>query len=234
MLKGARGRKGFTLIETVVTVGIIATLAAVVVPQVVRQFDSADPTRIQNDLKNLQAAIETFNVNVRALPGDLEDLANATTAADDSTLTTAATISAFSSGEVGLWKGPYFDQSIVLNADTDDLISTGYGASITDSFVCYASGNNQTGVSEGTAAAGATDDAACPGTGTGQQFLAVQITGIACSTTAGSTFMTINEMFDGASEATADQAGRIRCRAAAGTNKVNDVAVVYFLAVPIT
>lgn len=233
MLKGARRRRGFTLIETVVTVGIIATLAAVVVPQVVRQFDSADPTRIQNDLKNIQSAIETFNVNVRALPGDLEDLANPTTAADDSTLTVAATISAFSAAEVGLWKGPYLDQSIILDADTDDQITTGFGASILDSFVCYGSLNNQSGVSEGSATAGAANDAACPATATGQLFVALQIIGITCSTTAGSTFMTINEIFDGPGEATADLAGRVRCRAAGGT-KATDVAVVHFLAVPIT
>ena len=68
-------KRGFTLIETVVTVGIIATMAAVVIPQISKQFDAADPTRLQNDLKNLQSAVETFNVNVKVMPGDIDDLA---------------------------------------------------------------------------------------------------------------------------------------------------------------
>src|SRR6266567_101923 len=70
-------RRGFTLVETVVTVGIIAALAAVVYPTVVKQFDSADPTRAAEDLGNIRTAEETFGVNVRPeLPGDLEDLIN--------------------------------------------------------------------------------------------------------------------------------------------------------------
>ena len=40
-----RSKRGFTLVETVVTVGIVAALAAVVYPTVVKQFDAADPTR---------------------------------------------------------------------------------------------------------------------------------------------------------------------------------------------
>src|SRR5438552_7816525 len=70
-------KRGFTLVETVVTVGIIAALAAVVYPTVVKQFDSADPTRVAEDLGNVRTGIETFSINVRPLqPKDVEDLAN--------------------------------------------------------------------------------------------------------------------------------------------------------------
>src|SRR5688572_2935671 len=108
-MRTGRMKRGFTLIETVVTVGIVAAMAAVVIPQVARQFDAADPTRIQNDLKNIQTAIETFSVNVKQLPGDIDDLANFPTDAGDSTLTTATTITDFTSTEVALWQGPYLD-----------------------------------------------------------------------------------------------------------------------------
>jgi prepilin-type N-terminal cleavage/methylation domain-containing protein len=40
---GKRRGKGFTLIETVVTVGLLAVLAAFVIPSVIRKADSADP-----------------------------------------------------------------------------------------------------------------------------------------------------------------------------------------------
>lgn len=232
-MMGRQKKRGFTLMETVVTVGIVASLAAVVYPQVVKQFDAADPTRIQNDLKNIQTAIETFNVNVKALPGDLEDLVVLITAADDSTITTATTLLAHETSAPALWKGPYLDQSLVENADTDDDLTTGFGAKIVDSFVCYAAGNNQRGISDasGTAAA---NDQACPGTATGQYFLAIQLTGVSCSTTAGSTFLAINELFDGSGEASADVNGRVRCLASGAANKTTDVDVVYFLAVPIT
>jgi prepilin-type N-terminal cleavage/methylation domain-containing protein len=58
-------RRGFTLVETVVTVGIVAALAAVVYPTVVKQFDSADPAKTAEDLNNITTAIEVFGVNVR-------------------------------------------------------------------------------------------------------------------------------------------------------------------------
>jgi hypothetical protein len=73
-------------------VGIVAALAAVVYPVVAKQYDTADPTRIQQDLSNIAVGIETFNVNNRALPGDLDDLANQLTnlaGNTDSTLTSA-------------------------------------------------------------------------------------------------------------------------------------------------
>ena len=235
MLKGARGRRGFTLIETVVTVGIVATLAAVVVPQVVKQFDAADPARIQNDLKNIQTAIETFSVNVKAAPGDLDDLANllVVTGGVDSTLGTGTTAAAFAGTENTLWNGPYLDASVV-QSDPDDDITTGYAAKIADNFVCYDSGDNSHGISEATGT-GALNDVACPvATDVGQKFLAIQITGIACSTSAGSTFMKLNEAFDGAGEASAATSGRVRCELASATStKDTDVDVVFFLAVPL-
>lgn len=236
-MRTGRMKRGFTLIETVVTVGIVAAMAAVVIPQVAKQFDVADPTRVQNDLKNLQTAIETYYVNVKQLPADLDDLANAVTvgATGDTTITSAITLTALGGTENTLWKGPYIDLAVSVDLDTDQLMPTGFGATIVESFVCYNATNNEHGISDGTGAAAA-DDQACPtAVVTGEQgFIAVQITGIACSTTAGSTFMQINELFDGASEASADASGRIRCFPGTGAQtKDNDVNVVYFLAVPL-
>src|SRR5688572_17848087 len=126
-------KRGFTLIETVVTVGIVAAMAAVVIPQVAKQFDAADPTRIQNDLKNLQTAIETYGLNVRSLPTDMDDLANRVTVAApaDSTFS-SATSAALSGLENTLWNGPYVDQSITTGVTAADsaTIPTGYGAKI--------------------------------------------------------------------------------------------------------
>jgi prepilin-type N-terminal cleavage/methylation domain-containing protein len=228
-------RKGFTLIETVVTVGIVAAMAAVVIPQVAKQFDAADPTRVQNDLKNIQTAVEAFSVNVKALPGDIDDLANQTALLEDSSLTTSATaLPTFSATENGLWKGPYIDVSVVDLQDTDMSITTGYGALILDTFVCYNSLDNQHGISFETRTAGAVaNDNACPNT-TGQKFLALQITGVKCLTTAGSAFLSINELFDGANETSPAANGRVRCTVAGAGTKAAGVDVVHFLSVPIS
>ena len=238
-MRTGRMKRGFTLIETVVTVGIVAAMAAVVIPQVAKQFDAADPTRIQNDLKNIQTAIETFNVNVRTLPGDLDDLANlidasSATTGTDSALSSGTALVGFASSENTLWQGPYLDQSIV-QASPDDSITTAFGARIQDNFVCYASGNDSHGVSKATASASVNNGAACAA-GTGQKFLAIQVTGVACSTSANTTFMAINELFDGVNEGSADVSGRVRCLPSGDTDGPSPLttAVVYFLAVPIT
>ena len=236
-MRTGRMKRGFTLIETVVTVGIVAAMAAVVIPQVAKQFDAADPTRLQNDLKNIQTAIETFTVNVKTPPGDLDDLANAIAITVDSSLGTAnATTPVITATQAGLWNGPYVDFAI-LQAAAENVIITGYGARIVDSFVCYDSGNNEHGISDSTgtgAPSTAADNVACPTTtNNGQKFLAIQIIGITCVSTAGSDFMTLNELFDG-TEATPLASGRVRCEAAATTgSKDTDVDVIFFLATPL-
>ena len=238
MRTGRVMKRGFTLIETVVTVGIVAAMAAVVIPQVARQFDAADPTRVQNDLKNIQTAIEAFSVNVKMTPGDLDDLANVIVAAGgvDSALTnTAAPI--FTTTQEPLWNGPYIDASLIENGTTESSILTGYGARILDGFVCYGNslgvtaGNNQHGTTLGS---GATPNPTCEGSTLGQRFVAVQITGIACDASVGTVFSTVNDVFDGAGEANSSTSGRIRCAVnATGPTRQTNKDIVYFLAVPL-
>src|SRR5215208_3539041 len=75
MRRLTESRRGFTLIETVVTVGLIAVLAAFVVPSVLRKADAADPVKVANDLNSISTAVQSFASDVKgALPGDLEDL----------------------------------------------------------------------------------------------------------------------------------------------------------------
>jgi prepilin-type N-terminal cleavage/methylation domain-containing protein len=235
-MRTGRMKRGFTLIETVVTVGIVAAMAAVVIPQVAKQFDAADPTRIQNDLKNLQTAVETFNVNVKAMPGDLDDLANPILALEDTSLTVAATgLPTFTDpSQTGLWKGPYVDIAVANDISTDESMVSGFGARILDSFVCYNSTTDEHGVSEATGVNTA-DNLGCPNVA-GQKFLAFQITGVTCSATAGTIFREINDLFDGTAETAAATQGRVRCMATAASTplKDTDVDVVYFLAVPIS
>jgi len=221
---------GFTLIETVVTVGIIATLAAVVIPQVVRQFDAADPARLQNDLKNLQTSIEAFHVNVKKYPGDLDDLSNTVTTADSTLSTVAAGLPVYTALDSAGCAGPYVDFSLVhVNSATAEATqTTGYNATLLDSFVCYNAQDNTHGTSAGVSGAGATDDQACPNN-VGQKYLAIQITGLATAVTDPS-YVALNKLFDDdAAETTAGTrgtAGRVRFD---GTGNV-----VYFLTIPMT
>src|ERR1044071_2473051 len=106
-------RRGFTLIETIVTVGLLAVLAAFVVPSVLRKADSADPVKVANDLNSISTAVPQFVSDVKgAVPGDLEDLTEPllTNAACNSLNPCDSTIThrdIYTIQQVRLWKGPY-------------------------------------------------------------------------------------------------------------------------------
>lgn len=224
MLKGARGRRGFTLIETVVTVGIVATLAAVVVPQVVKQMDAADPTKTAEDLKTISTAIETFGVNVRPhQPYDIEDLTNAIqdgTTAFDSTALGAR----YSASDASSWNGPYLSLSLANNVGpTATVISTGYAATIRNRLPSF-----DVGIAD--PVGGDTVDA----TSANGDFVAVMIGGLS-----GAAFNAINELIDGPTEANAvnrRSLGRFRCPytvASAGTlTDATACTAAYYLASP--
>lgn len=217
-------KRGYTLIETIVTVGIVATLAAIVVPEVVKQAETTEPLRIQQDLKNLQTAIATFNVNVKVMPGDLDDLTNQITSATalpaaDTILTGVGEVSFYTATQAALWNGPYLD-AIVTENTTEVTRQTGNGALIHDDFVCYNAFQNDPGE---TGIAGDQDCDAVPGE---QLFLAIRITGLGASDDA--RFIALNDLFDGTTETTP------ALRAAGGRIRhltVATVPTVFFLVV---
>jgi prepilin-type N-terminal cleavage/methylation domain-containing protein len=200
MRTNRRNRHGFTLIETVVTIGIIAALAAVVYPAVVKQFDTADPARLAEDLNNIRTGIETFGVNVRPhQPKDLEDLVNLiTVAAPDSTARGAL----YSLADAANWKGPYITLSVLDAASGNDtVVTTGFGAVILNRLGLY-----DVGLANGG------DTVSTPNAATAE-FIAIRIKGLS-----GAAFNAVNQLLDGPTESTAAlrrQIGRFRCPSAA-------------------
>ena len=220
-------KRGFTLVETVVTLGIVATLAAVVVPEVVKQFDTSEPARVQQDLKNLQVAIQTFNVNVKVLPGDIADLTTQITAdagglpSPDTSLTSTGDIESYSAAQAGFWKGPYIDVPFVENA-TEVTRETGKGAVIHDDFVCYnmTDAPNTAGVADMSASG-----QACPAPTAGDKlFLAIRVTGLGDATDA--RFIAVNDLIDGTSATETANRGTLGRIRVLGTT-------TYFLVTPI-
>ena len=222
MRKGARhGRHGFTLVEMVVTVGIVAALAAVVYPTVVKQFDSADPARAAEDLNNIRTGIETFGVNVRPnQPNDIEDLVNpirSTLANGD----TNALGAAYSVADSANWNGPYIGISIPTSTLTSSTaIGTGFEATIRSRLPLYDVDVGTTGGDSVAYASMANAD-----------FVAILIVGLS-----GTAFNAINDLIDGAAENTAvlrRHTGRVRCPGAAAPNDTDACTAAYYLASPL-
>lgn len=220
-----RAKRGFTLVETVVTVGIIAALAAVVYPSVVKQFDSADPTRVAEDLGNIRTALEAFGVNVRPqLPHDLEDLVNRPNLSSDSTSLDAL----YLSSEQASWNGPYLSVSIPTTAVAYDTVATtGFSARIINRLALF---DEQAATLTG-------GDSVPAGGASAADFVAVRIPDMS-----GAAFSAVNSLIDGPSEDAATEAvevvkrrtlGRFRCpyTGAAPTLNSAPCANAYYLAV---
>ncbi|HGG59656.1 MAG TPA: type II secretion system protein GspG [Gammaproteobacteria bacterium] len=54
---------GFTLLEILIVVAIIAILAAVVVPKIVGRVDDAQISKVKSDIKALEAALDLYRLD---------------------------------------------------------------------------------------------------------------------------------------------------------------------------
>lgn len=89
---------GFTLVELLVVLGIIALLAAVVAPQVLRYLSEAKSDTAAAQLKNIESALELYYLDNSAYPTQEQGLQALVTAPADAKS----------------WRGPYIKKSIGL------------------------------------------------------------------------------------------------------------------------
>jgi len=90
-LRGSR--KGFTLIEILVVIAILATLASAVMMTLHKKPDEARVAKTKSDISSLEQALEVFRLDMQRYPTDEEGLQALVVAPD--------------SEDVDRWKGPY-------------------------------------------------------------------------------------------------------------------------------
>jgi prepilin-type N-terminal cleavage/methylation domain-containing protein len=212
------GRRGFTLIETIVTVGLLAVLAAFVIPTVIQKGGAGDPVKVSNDLGSLRTALDNFANDTKAgFPGQIWDLTNKPVATDK----LIDNVTAVTPGQIAVWNGPYIGATIG-NAAADSM-PTGFTAFVGNQLQRYDMVNNAGELSGGTGVFSATNT----------MFVAVKVTGLTATQAA-----TINKAIDGPSDpnvvggasAGANATGRFRFDPPNASN----VVVAYYLASPIT
>lgn len=91
-MKIRRGQKGFTLVEIMIVVAIIALLAAVAIPNLLRARHNANESAAIGGVRTLVSALESFRAaqTPPTYPADLVELSDADPSYVDATMTGGA------------------------------------------------------------------------------------------------------------------------------------------------
>ena len=183
MFRNRASRAGFTLPEVLVTVAIVAILAAVVVPTVTNQISKGDDSNLTSNVASLRTGITAFVSDVRKFPSRLQHLLTQPIATDDD-------ITGGDYGALGVsrWRGPYQTgslQAAAANATDSVLVGLAYALDSLSDTSFTAAGNGYVGVTLGgvsSSAAAAHIDSLIDG-GTGQNAGNLRWAGVAPAVT---------------------------------------------------
>lgn len=147
MFRNRSRRAGFTLPEVLVTVAIVAILAAVVVPTVTNQISKGDDANLTSNVASLRTGITAFVSDVRKFPGRLQHLLTQPVATDDD-----ITGGDYGTLAVSRWRGPYQTGSLQAAAATavdSVLIGLAYAVDSLSDTSFTAAGNGYVGLTLG-------------------------------------------------------------------------------------
>jgi prepilin-type N-terminal cleavage/methylation domain-containing protein len=122
---------GFTLAEILVSLTLLALLAAVLIPVVAGQVLKGDASRVMEDLGAVRLGADQFLADVHRYPGKYSDMSKVITTAN-----TDINAVTYTAGLVAKWAGPYVAKDTVNAA-----VPTGFGGSISNTFMKVANTN---------------------------------------------------------------------------------------------
>ena len=109
-----RGKKGFTLIEMLIVLIIIAVLAAVVIPKIMGARRRAKDEATRQTLASLENAVQEFEADVGCYPLTLGALITRPGGTYNGVcMAGTATAAIAVVGADTLWMGPYFNKTVI-------------------------------------------------------------------------------------------------------------------------
>jgi prepilin-type N-terminal cleavage/methylation domain-containing protein len=128
-MNNGRRRSGFTLPEILVTVTVIAVLAAAVVPAVTQYVNKGNTPASQQDVQQLRIAVTAFTADTRRFPGDLGQLTHVINTVSGPLSTDGASPGVrFTARDSSRWQGPY--TSAPIDSATATFSSAGLAFTI--------------------------------------------------------------------------------------------------------
>jgi general secretion pathway protein G len=117
--------RGFTLIEIMVVVVILAVLGALVVPQILSKVDQARLTAAKTDIRTIAGALDSYRLDNFKYPTTEQGLQALVTQPNDPTITNYAPGGYLRSLPKDPWGNPYLYVSPGANGRDFDIISYG-------------------------------------------------------------------------------------------------------------
>ncbi len=118
-------QRGFTLIEIMVVVVILAVLGALVVPKILENVDKARVTRAQSDIRAIQTALDLYRLDNFKYPTTEQGLQALVTQPNDPTIANYRSGGYLPSLPKDPWNNPYQYVSPGANGRDYDIISYG-------------------------------------------------------------------------------------------------------------
>jgi general secretion pathway protein G len=118
-------QSGFTLIEIMVVVVILAVLGALVVPKILENVDKARVTRAQSDIRAIQTALDLYRLDNFKYPTTEQGLQALVTQPTDPSITNYRSGGYLSGLPKDPWNNPYQYVSPGANGRDYDIISYG-------------------------------------------------------------------------------------------------------------
>lgn len=134
MSRRSSARAGFTLMEMMVVLAIIGTLAMLVGPSILRNVGDANATAARTQIETLAVALDAYRLDIGAYPTTAQGL--------------AVLRSAPSGGAPPGWRGPYLRKSVPLDSWGRAYVYISPGVHNPDSYDLYTLGRD--GVPGGT------------------------------------------------------------------------------------
>lgn len=101
LMEKARKGRGFTLVELLVVIVVLAVLAAIVLPKFMNSSQRSKESALRSDLKVVRNAISMFQADTGKYPNSLADLAE--------TDKTAVKVAGGATVSATDWHGPYLE-----------------------------------------------------------------------------------------------------------------------------